>query len=227
MKDYSTLDNYKEFILSYKIVDNKIIVKLASGDDYIIPNTKENENKIIHKMETQIMNIKLKPMDNWDKLLAIFQPLILPLAISNLIHYGGLFYIIILAIVATGTIYYPVQWIHYNRKAKDLEKLKIFLDNKKELNDNIEKNDNMLIGLSSKVKKEIELQESMNNQPININNIDNYSLNDLKKLRENLRRISSFGFNEKNENLPNSLQEEQDPVLKKTLNSKKKINHKY
>ena len=80
----------------------------------------------------------------------------------------------------------------------------------------------MLIGLSSKVKKEIELQESMNNQPINVNNIDNYSLNDLKMLRENLRRISSFGFDEKNEILPNSLQEEQDPVLKKTLNSKKK-----
>ena len=58
MKDYSTLDNYKEFILSYKIVDNKIVVELASGDNYIIPNTKENENKIIHKMETQIMNIK-------------------------------------------------------------------------------------------------------------------------------------------------------------------------
>ena len=37
MKDLSTLDNYKEFILSYKIVDNKIIVKLASQEDYIIP----------------------------------------------------------------------------------------------------------------------------------------------------------------------------------------------
>ena len=217
MKDYSTFDNYKEFILSYKIVDNKIIVKLASGDDYIIPNTKENENKIIHKMETQIMNIKLKSIDNWDKLIAIFQPLILPLAILNLIHYGGWFYIVILAIVATNAIYYPIKWIHYNKKAKDLEKLKIFLDNKTELNDIIKKNNNMLIGLSSKVKKEIELQESMNNQPINVNNIDNYSLNDLKMLRENLRRISSFGFDEKNEILSNSSQEEQGPILKKTM----------
>ena len=199
MKDYSTLDNYKEFILSYKIVDNKIIVKLASLEDYIIPYTKENENKIIHKMETQIMNIKLKPINSLDKLLAIFSPLLLPFAIANFINYGGLFYLIILAIITIDTIYYPFKWINYERKSAYVEKLKIFLDNKKELNDNIEKNDNILLGLSSKVKKEIELQQSNNKQPININNIDNYSLENLKKLRENLLRIKSFDFDENNE----------------------------
>lgn len=208
MKDYSTLDNYKEFILSYKIVDNKIIIKLASEYDYIIPYTKENENKIIHKMETQIMNIKLNPISSLDKLVAFFCPLVLPFAIANFINYGGWLYAIILFLIATDAIYYPIKWINYNRKRKDYEKLKIFLDNKKELNDSIENNNNMLLGLSSKVKKEIELQQSNNQKPININNIDNYSLDDLKKLKENLLRIKSFNFDE-------NIKEEKTYVLRK------------
>lgn len=208
MKDYSTLDNYKEFILSYKIVDNKIIIKLASEDDYIIPYTKENENKIIHKMETQVMNIKLNPISSLDKLVAFFCPLVLPFAIANFINYGGWLYAIILFLIATDAIYYPIKWINYNRKRKDYEKLKIFLDNKKELNDSIENNNNMLLGLSSKVKKEIEIQQSNNKEPININNIDNYSLDDLKKLKENLLRIKSFNFDE-------NIKEEKTYVLRK------------
>ena len=208
MKDLSTLDNYKEFILSYKIVDNKIIVKLASQEDYIIPYTKENENKIIDKMENQIINIKLKPIDKLDKYLAFLFPLILPLTIANFINYGGWFYAIILFLVAIDTIYLPIKWINYNRKSAYLEKLKMFLDNKKELNDSIENNNNMLLGLSSKVKKEIEIQQSNNKEPININNIDNYSLDDLKKLKENLLRIKSFNFDE-------NTKEEKTYVLRK------------
>jgi hypothetical protein len=52
------------------------------------------------------------------------------------------------------------------------------------------------LGVSKKAIKQIELQKSKNKQPFNINNIDNYSLSDLKALRENIKRISTFGFNE-------------------------------
>ena len=78
----------------------------------------------------------------------------------------------------------------------------------------------MKLGISKKAVKEIELQRSENKQPFNINNIDNYSLSDLKALRENIERISTFGFNEEEPILEDTI-EEKGPVLKKTLDSKK------
>ncbi len=46
MKDYSlNIDEKKQYILSYKIENQKIITKLASGESYIIPYTIENEKK--------------------------------------------------------------------------------------------------------------------------------------------------------------------------------------
>ena len=69
--------------------------------------------------------------------------------------------------------------------------------------------------------KQIELQKSKNKQPFNINNIDNYSLSDLKALRENIKRISTFGFNEEETILEDTI-EEKGPVLKKTLDNKRK-----
>ena len=55
----------------------------------------------------------------------------------------------------------------------------------------------------------------------NINNIDNYSLRDLKALRENIKRISTFGFNEEETILEDTI-EKKGPVLKMTLDNKRK-----
>ena len=55
----------------------------------------------------------------------------------------------------------------------------------------------------------------------NINNIDNYSLSDLKALRENIERISTFGFNEEETILEDTI-EKKGPVLKMTLDNKRK-----
>ena len=62
--------------------------------------------------------------------------------------------------------------------------------------------------------KQIELQKSENKQPFNINNIDNYSLRDLKTLRDNIERISSFGFDEEETVLEDTI-EEKTLVLRK------------
>ena len=138
----------------------------------------------------------------------------------NFINNGGWFYGIMLAIIVEGAIYYPAKAIINVIKKRDIKKLNYFLDNKEELNKSIEKSENMKLGISKKAVKEIELQRSKNKQPFNINNIDNYSLSDLKALRENIERISTFGFNEEEPILGNTI-EEKGPVLKKTLDSKK------
>lgn len=221
MKDYSlNYDDSKKFILSYKIENGKIVAKLASGELYTVPYSEENENKIISRMEKQARYAEPKPLKTLDKILAISQPLVLPIAIMNFINNGGWFYGIMLAIIVEGAIYYPAKAIINAIKKRDIKKLNYFLDNKEELNESIEKSENMKLGVSKKAVKEIELQRSENKQPFNINNIDNYSLSDLKALRENIERISTFGFNEEEPILEDTI-EEKGPVLKKTLDSKK------
>ena len=69
----------------------------------------------------------------------------------------------------------------------------------------------MLLNVSKKTVKQIDFQNSTGKLPFNINNIDNYSLSDLKTLKENIERISAFGFNE-----DENVLEERGPVLKKT-----------
>lgn len=221
MKDYSlNYDDSKKFILSYKIENGKIVAKLASGELYTVPYSEENENKIISRMEKQARYAEPKPLKTLDKILAISQPLVLPIAIMNFVNNVGWFYGIMLAIIVEGAIYYPAKAIINAIKKRDIKKLNYFLDNKEELNESIEKSENMKLGISKKAVKEIELQRSENKQPFNINNIDNYSLSDLKALRENIERISTFGFNEEEPILEDTI-EEKGPVLKKTLDSKK------
>ncbi len=222
MKDYSlNYDDSKKFILSYKIENGKIVAKLASGESYTVPYSEENKNKIISRMEEQARYAQQKPLKMQDKILTISQPLILPIAIMNFVNNGGWFYVMLLAIIAAGAIYYPAKTIINAIKKRDIKKLNYFLDHKEELNENIEKSENIKLGVSKKAIKQIELQKSKNEQPFNINNIDNYSLSDLKALRENIKRISTFGFNEEETILEDTI-EEKGPVLKKTLDNKRK-----
>lgn len=225
MKDYSlNYDDSKNFILSYKIENGKIVAKLASGESCTVPYSEENENKIISRMEEQARYAQPKPLQMLDKILTISQPLMLPIAIMNFVNNGGWFYGMLLAIIAEGAIYYPAKTIINAIKKRDIKKLNYFLDHKEELNENIEKNEkseNIKLGVSKKAIKQIELQKSKNKQPFNINNIDNYSLSDLKALRENIERISTFGFNEEETILEDTI-EEKGPVLKMTLDNKRK-----
>lgn len=222
MKDYSlNFDDSKKFILSYYIEDGKIVAKLASGEFYTIPYSEKNEAIIISKMEQQARYAKTKPIMALDRILAIMQPSVLPLAIVNFIHHGGWYYGILVAIIAGGAIYYPAKVIMNIIRKREIEKLNYFLDHKKELNENIEKSENMKLSVSKKAIKEIEFQKSENKEPININNIDNYSLNDLKTLKSNIERISAFGFIEEEPVIEN-ITEEKGPVLIKTFDNKRK-----
>ena len=216
MKDYSLNSNdSKEFILSYKIENGKIIAKLANKRLYTIPYSKENESIIISKMENQARNAKIKPLSKYDVEALKILPVILSMTIVNFIVQGGVFFALFLAIVAGGTIYYPTKVIIHEMKKRDIKRLNYFLDHKEELNEGFEKSKNVKFDVSKKAVKEMKLQKSQNKQPFNINNIDNYSLNDLKTLRQNIERISLFGLSEEDQLL--------DDKSKEKVKEKKKI----
>ena len=221
MKNYSlNSDEAKKFILSYKIDNGKIIAKLASGELYIIPYSEKNEKTVISIMEKQARQAKPKSLNATDETIAVAMPSLLFLFIGVFVSNGGWFYSIPIAFTTVGTIYYLAKPIKNAIKKRDIKKLNYFLDHKEELNENVEKSRNMKLGISKRVFKEIEVQKSENKQPFTINNIDNYSLKDLKILKENIERISSFGFDEEEYALEDTMKEK-GTVLKKTLGDKK------
>ena len=63
MKDY-TFDKIsrEKFIKNYNIKDDQIIINLASKEKYVIPYTKENEEKILARMEEQVNSSYIKPL---------------------------------------------------------------------------------------------------------------------------------------------------------------------
>lgn len=223
MKDYSIDSNDRNsYILSYKIENEKIVAKLANGEFYIVPDNKENEQAVISKMEIQALNAKVKPIETIEKILLILLPLSLPSAILNFIDYGGWFFGISLVIIIQVAIVYPAKHIINAAKKRDIKKLNYFLDNQQELNDNIEKNENVLQNVSKKAVDQIKSEQNQGKKPLNINNIDNYSLKDLKILKKNIEKISSSCLKE-DESMPESFSTEmQGPILEKKLGSKKK-----
>lgn len=214
MKDYSlNRKDSESFILSYKIEDGNIVTKTASGELITVPYSVENENQILSKMEQQAKMAKLEPLSLIDRYFAIIQPIIiLPLAIYNFIYYGGSYYAILLLTVGFTAIFFPAQVISHLLKKKELKKIRYFLSNKNELNECIEKCENKELGLSQGAVQQIEIQKKEKKSPITINNLDNYSLADLKRLKENIEKITS-------PECTDNISEEKGPVFEKKINS--------
>ena len=195
MKDY-TLDKLgrEKFIKNYKVKNDQIIINLASKEKYVIPYTKENEEKVLTKMEEQVNNARIKPIGIINKFLVG-------------VSYGALALALYLSIVETAILYFVVafglssfftyQLASNQIKLKDLEKQRFFLDNRKLINDNIKKSPNMTLGLDKKIVTQIERSDEQNIFDINL--IDSYSLSDLKKLKRNILRFEEFKFDEQEE----------------------------
>lgn len=193
MKDY-TFDKIsrEKFIKNYNIKDDQIIINLASKEKYVIPYTKENEEKILARMEEQVNSSYIKPLGVIYKSLVAGSYIWILIGIYMYVVSGGILNIALA--LGTSTLFNIKMFIHQS-KVKDLEKQKFFLEYRKMLNDNIKKSSNMTLGVDKKIVKKVEQTED--SPTFDINSIDSYSLNDLKKLRRNILRFQEFGFDEK------------------------------
>ena len=197
MKNYS-LDNESDFILGYKKKDNKIIVRLPKRRKFEIFNTKENEEKIIKKMEHQVEYGRLyfesnRYSDN-EKVIkntTLYLALHSPISILSYNHWGNNFiYKIWLGMVILEAGLIGVSTVgYYGTKyyKKDFEKHQLFLKNKKEINSFIEENPSCLTGINKKTRIEIEDRMVDSEEPININTVNKIKLKELKLLLEKTR----------------------------------------
>lgn len=208
MKDYSlNKEQRKMFILKYEIVDENIILHLASGEKYSIPYSEENEKEVLRKMELQVKNVSYEFKEKNDK---NFKRSIINIATSVfwIALFGGF---LITGFSSNEPVSYYAQWAalglnnlslvlniagvcSYKKIKNDIEKSEFFFKNAEILNKNIDKS-NILINVSKETISKIE-ETSADRCVFDINSIDSMSLRDLKTIKYNIERRNNFGFQE-------------------------------
>lgn len=194
MKDYS-LDNDADFILGYKKKDNKIIVRTPKRRKFEVFNSKENEDKIIKKMEHQVeygrLYFESDRYENIDKTIVTVFPYILLHSPTTIISYSawgnGIIYKIWMGLfILEAGIFGMAAFSHYGIKyyKKDFEKNRLFLKNKDDINSFIEENPSCLDDINKKARIEIEDRIVDSEEPININTVSMLKLKELKLLLE-------------------------------------------
>ncbi len=218
MKDHASLSDKDKYVLKYTASGKAIVAKLASGEKYVVPRTTNNETRIKNIMEEQAQKAKKDKISPFFVAVTAIVDAGLPFAFINYFTKGGLLYYIILLIVACSAIANTSNLISDLIKNKDVEKLQYFLKHRKEINENAYKTENITMGLRKRAIKQIDQQVRKKEIPINLCNIDDYSLNDLRQMRDNIKRYQAFQFEEKP--LLDVPLVEEGPVLKMKPNNK-------
>ena len=213
MKDYSkNLEEKKNFVLNYKIIedtidevkDTIIVVKFATGEEWRIPYTEENEKKVLDKMKKQV--------DESRELIEKKRTSLIAYKITS----------IVMAIVAGGTLMYAyfsnystiinvlfsildltfvgisavtlINYLKDKKLIKDYEKNAYFVKIEEELNNKIKSNENVLSKTSSRTRNMVE-NVLDNSEPVfNINSFNRVPYSDIKQIMCNIKRDEAFGF---------------------------------
>lgn len=221
MKDYSlNYEDSKTFILNYKIEDNQIIVNLASGEEYIIPYSLENEKKLLEQMKEQVIDsdvFKSKQEKRfsvawkwaiWSGAMLVFNAVALATGSSSLPIVNG----ICAGWFVFDTTYRVYSMIDSKKKIKDVNKNRMFLNNEELLNEKVKSNQNILSNTNTKTK-ELVASTPEDAQVFSLNTMDKIKYQELKTILENIKRDEQFGFEY------SSTEEEKPMVLTKKKNN--------
>ena len=192
MKFWDEYCNKSEIIDNYEKSESSIIINYLDGSNYVLPLSKENENKIIDLMIKQaiLRDCTKNFEDIQDKKKITFQNQI----VSGLatIAFGGIAFLanknekdLITLIASIETIISGITFIINglafmvnSEELNEIVKYHLYLEYKERLDKEID-NINLFEGIRS-------------NTILNINTLDNYSLDEIKKIIENLKRCEYY-----------------------------------
>lgn len=221
MKNYSlNFNDSKTFILNYKVEDNQIIANLASGEDYVIPYTLENEKNLLERMKKQVLNSN-EFLSQQEKRFSFSWKWALVCGV--VLAFNSIFLVTgnSVAPVVTGMVcsYFAFDitfriysMVDSKRKIKDICKNKMFLNNEELLNQKVKSHQNILSNTDKKTKELVS--STPENKPVfSLNNMDEIKYDELKKIIENIKRDEQFAFDY------SSTQEKKPMVLTKKKNN--------
>lgn len=201
MKDY-TYKKDKDFILSYEVVEDKIVINYASGKKYETIYTKELEKDILEKMKNQVINYSAKMEEKKSKkkfnniinLIISVGIIIFTLSVLNI----SSLYSYLVAISLCEITYAFPKFIR-NSKIADYEKNKLFIDNIELFQNGIKEDMGIYKNIDRESKRVIE--EVIENNKVlnddnikrpNINSIDDISYKSLENIYELLEKNEEF-----------------------------------
>lgn len=199
MKDYTLkLEDKETFILNYEIKDNEMILHLADGNTYTVPYTKDNERRVLNKMEIQVAHSRIFKEDRRERnsksgKRMLFYLFMILANILLFINGSGIFSAIAIGCFTLAEICAVLTCIKSFAELNDAYKNTEFLEKKEELNEALKTNKNML----NNVKKETKDYVSSiinNNEELDINKIDDVPYDQLIIMLENLKNAKTFNF---------------------------------
>ena len=192
MKFWDEYCNKGEIIDNYEKSESSIIINYLDGSNYVLPLSKENENKIMNLMIKQaiLRDCTKNFEDIQDKKKITFQNQI----VSGLatIAFGGIAFLanknekdLITFIASIETIISGITFI-INGLA--------FMVNSEELNELVKYH--LYLEYKERLDKEIDninlFEGIRGNTILNINTLDNYSLDEIRKIIANLKRCEYY-----------------------------------
>ena len=181
------------YILSYEVKNNVITVYLANQTLYELEYTKRNEEVIISRMEKQARTLKKKNKSIFQMLRYSLEIVIAILAISSLGANVLIALGIVYGVVAALNLFLYTKAI--DKHNEEVEKFEYFLDNQEGLNFVAENEEKIKELVKEKTLEKIEKELKNSRKPFTINSIDNYSLKELKYLKEDVQK---YYLNKKN-----------------------------
>lgn len=194
MKNYTdNKENAKRFITKIKIKKNKIIVYLADKTTYVLPYTDESYQKITEYREKQVKFHKGSVQNKIERSMKRLQiPFLIIVSSVFFIRFPYLVWFILgcggIATIATiATLLKDITIIN------DYGKFEFYLQNK-QFFDEFNGRHNHLVKISKKTLEKVRNTslKPASNLSININVVDNLTLDELKQIKANIERDSEF-----------------------------------
>jgi len=213
MKDYSlTLNQKKNFVLGYDVTkDRNIVVKFAEGEPIILPYNEINEKILLDQMEKQVIlasasegkyNKKKNHFVKLLKTMLVSALISMIIILSSQIVFVDTIFALIFSFSAIYGIVFTANIVSIDRMLEDLEKNKKFLELKDKINDNINKNQNILVNVSGCTKKFVKENLVIDRPLFDINSFNYVNYEDLEQISENIDRDERFGFDYTEKEIP-------------------------
>ncbi len=197
-----------KYIIGYEIKNDIIIIKFANNETYVVKNTVNNENKILERINKQVVLITKSKVNN-------------RLINYIIVYYAGtitalaLIFIalaIVIMFISTSFSLFDILLASFNlimalcifngirlfyKEDKNLEKIKLYCETKELLNNSNKKSGiNVLKKVPFMSIKKIS-DKNIDSELFTINSINKMSLKDLQLFKDNIGREKELDLEEK------------------------------
>lgn len=188
MKFGYNYEQLSELINNYSKEEDKIIIRFLDGSEEEIPLTKENEKNLIQRMLIQAQNRSdsdiRESLNKQKKSVIGLSAAMLSMSIMNFaneLRDINDFFRLIFGLIGANTIIFFIisgkLYVIFNDKLQELDKYDIYLSMYEELEE---------------YKDKFDVYDGVNNyEELNINTIDNFTLDAVKRIKYNLNKFKN------------------------------------